>query len=264
MNLYDNEAEIIRDFQLVPTDCICIIPNGEAESSDVVLSVLDEDRWKQWVDSSGKGDPPPDFYSDTYGSMMDVMRVDDHGFISKKGKVVNPTLAKEHEIIKDFERKGLFVTNPDVRLQVLASTDLPTDEDHNYSFYRDSFRRTIASHIKKIKRYKENHPGYKVIFFVLDESSAYFELDSCTRRISEGEAFSGYPHLWYEDKEFIEAFANTEIDYLIWYTPYKHCTAFSEDDGNCLILPQVVVFNVKNIGIPVRQYVSELMESAEC
>lgn len=264
MNLYDNEVEIIRDFQLVPTDSICIIPDGEEESSDVILSVLDEDQWKRWTASAGKGDPPPDFYSDEYGLMMDVMRVDDHGFISPKGKVINPTLAKEHEIIKDFERKGLFVTNPDVRLQVLASTDLPAEEDHNYIFYRDSFRRTVESHIKKIRLYKENHPGYKVIFFVLDESSAYFQLELPMKEIAIGEGFSGYPHLWYEDEAFVTTFENTEVDYLIWYTPYKHCTAFSEDDGSRLILPQVVVFNAKNIGIPLNRYNPALMESAEC
>lgn len=264
MNLYDNEVEIIRDFQMIPLDSICIVPDGEEESSDVLLSILDKNRWKYWTESSGKGDPPPDFYCDTYGLMMDVMRVDDHGFVSPKGKIVNPTLAKEHEIIKEFERMGVFVTNSSVRLQVLASTDLPTEEDHNYVFYRDSFQRTIESHIRKIRHYKENHPGYKVIFFVLDESSAYFELDSPMQKIIEGEAFTGYPHHWYDDKSFVETFANTEIDYLIWYTPYKHCTAFSEEDGECLMLPQVVVFNAKRIGIELKVYNLDLMESSEC
>ena len=40
MNLYDNEVEIIRDFRLVPTDSICIIPDGEEESSDVIIKCI--------------------------------------------------------------------------------------------------------------------------------------------------------------------------------------------------------------------------------
>ena len=41
---------------------------------------------KKWINSSGKNDPPPDFYNDKKKLMMDVMRIDDHAYINKKGK----------------------------------------------------------------------------------------------------------------------------------------------------------------------------------
>ena len=134
MNLFDDEIEIVRHFQSVPTNSIYIIPKQTQDAIDVLLSILDEKCWLKWTDSSGKGDPPPDFYCNELQLMMDVMRVDDHGFISERGKTVNPTRAKENEIIKELRNKNVFVANPNIKLQVLASTDLPTEEDHNYIF----------------------------------------------------------------------------------------------------------------------------------
>ena len=263
MNLFDDEIEIVRHFQSVPTNSIYIIPKQTQDAIDVLLSILDEKCWLKWTDSSGKGDPPPDFYCNELQLMMDVMRVDDHGFISERGKTVNPTRAKENEIIKELRNKNVFVANPNIKLQVLASTDLPTEEDHNYIFYRDSFKRTIESHIRKIVRYKENHPNFKTIFFVFDESSLYFEIDSKERQLQVGEAFEGIPHLWFEDEEFVKTFSDSEIDYLIWYTPYKHCTAYAVEDVSHLNLPQAVIYDLKHIDIPLTVYNSALMESAE-
>ena len=261
MNLYDKEIEIITLFQSVPTKFICLMADN-SEIIDVVNSILDMGKWNSWTDSSAKDAPPPDFYCDNLKLMMDVMRVDDHERISEKGKTVNPTRAMESALYKGMQEKSLFANNPNVKLQILASTELPTDEDHNYSFYLGSFKRTVESHIKKIANYKQNHPGYKIIFFVFDESSAYFATDKKQQKLQYGECFEGEPHYWFLDQAFLSAFTNADIDFLIWYTPYKHCNAFDEE-GHILDLPQAVVFDVKDMRFPQRDYDEHSMESAE-
>ena len=64
---------------------------------------------------------------------------------------------------------------PNTNFIVNAITDLPTEKDHNYSWYKESFERVLNEHNKKVELYKKNHPGYKIIFFVFDESTLYFE-----------------------------------------------------------------------------------------
>ena len=121
----------------------------------------------------------------------------------------------------------------------------------------------FKKHIKNIERYKENHPGHKVVFFVFDEASAYFEMGQPNCNVKMGEIFQGKPHLWFLDKGFVDVFKNSEMDFLIWFAPYKHCTAFSVKGGKSLDLPQAVVYDVKNMEIPLKEYSVDLMESAE-
>lgn len=91
----------------------------------------------------------------------------------------------------------------------------------------------------------------------------YFEIDSKERQLQVGEAFEGTPHLWFEDEEFVKTFSDSEIDYLIRYTPYKHYTAYAVEDVSHLNLPQAVIYDLKHIDIPLTVYNSALMESAE-
>ena len=122
-------------------------------------------------------------------------------------------------------------------------------------YYRES------THLRMFT--KENHPGYRVVFFVMDESSAYFELDSRNERIIEGEWSTGIPHLWYRDEVFVNAFVSSEIDYLIWYAPFKHCDAFSETDGTPFTPPSAVVYNIREFCAPLIKYDEERMDSTE-
>ena len=263
MKMYDIENDIIEDFQMLSAESICLLTGETEEIKTILSSILDDEGWKNWIDSSGKGDPPPDFYNDNLKIMMDVMKVDDHGFISSKGKTVNPTRKRESDIMRELQDKGFLDKFPNAKIFINAVTDLPTREDHNYQYYRDNFVKTVESHIKKITRYRENHPRYKVIFFVFDESSVYFKMYKPYCNIFEGEEFEAEPHLWFLDKAFVDAFKNSEIDFLIWFAPYKHCTAFSVKGGKSLDLPQAVVYDVKNMEIPLEEYNVYLMESAE-
>jgi len=262
MDVFDNENEIIAHFQSVQTLEVALIPPNDSQCEQVFLAITKENQWQLWKDSSGKGDPPPDYYSDPLHLMMDVMRVDDHGHIGKNGKsIINPTLQRESAVMRELTEKGVFEAFPNAKPYLIVDTQLPTKEDHNYTFYRDSFVRTIESHKKKIALYKRNHPEHKVIFFVFDESSPYMETLEKKQNYSLGEKVACQPHWWFYDEAFISAITNSEIDYLVWYTPYKHCDLFVGDDQ--IELPKATIIRVKGITIPTIRYNADLMESTE-
>lgn len=261
MDIYDNEIEIIKALQSIDTKEVLLLPENDTSAEQIYLSVLQ--KWEKWTNSSGKSDPPPDFFCDELGLMMDVMRIDDHGHIGCNGKsIINPTLQRESEVMRELREKGGFEIFPNAKPYLIVDTKLPTDEDHNYNFYRDNFNRVVSAHIRKIPNYKANHPGLKTIFLVFDEASPYFErLETHTvRRV--GDVESGKPHLWFEDDAFVSLIKDSDIEYLIWFTPYKYCDMF---DAGCrwIKLPKVTVINTKSINSPFIQYKTSNMVSTE-
>lgn len=248
MGIFDKESEIIEYFRtsISPSE-VALIPENE-EMERVFQSIFNEESWSKWTDTSGKNDPPPDFYCDEDCLMMDVMRVDDHGYISEKGKTVNPTLTREREVTRELQENGILGQIPGAKLHLIVDTKLPTEEDHNYRFYRDNFVRTVEVHKKKIHRYRENHPNCKVIFFVFDESSAYVEPLRKTKNPVKGQLQCGRVHFWFSDSAFIKVLQDSDIDYLVWFTPYK----LIEFLGKGLELPRVVVYNI--IELPQEQF----------
>lgn len=259
MDIYDNESEIIDTFRDEDHSEVCLIPEDD-ETERVYLSIHEHENRKYWVDSSGKGDPPPDFYSNHFNLMMEVMRVDDHGFIGEKGGIVNPTRALESKTAKELKDSGIMEHFPNAKLHMIVDTGLPTNQDHNYKFYRDGFLRAIESHKKKIDRYKANHPDCKVVFFVFDESSAYAEVSEIREHRRIGQQFSGRIHYWFADAAFLSSFRTSEIDYLIWYSPYKKIDLM---DGQQVTLPRVVVYNIRKMDIDDIVYNEDFMMSVE-
>ena len=259
MGIFDKENEIIEYFQtIVSPPEVALIPEND-ETEQVFQSISDEESWAKWTDTSGKNDPPPDFYCDEYGLMMDVMRVDDHGYISEKGKTVNPTLTREREVTKELQENGILDQFPGAKLHLLVDTKLSTEEDHNYRFYRDNFVRTVEAHKKKIHRYRENHPNCKVIFFVFDESSAYMEPLRKTNNPVKGQLHCGRVHVWFNDSAFIKVLKDSDIDYIVWFTPYKKI----EFLGKGLDLPRAVVYNIKDLPQEQFEYNEDRMMSVE-
>lgn len=261
MNYFDNEKNIISWFQDVDCSSVCF-PIENDELISIFKSIYNPDLWKLWKNSSGKADPPPDFYCDQYQLMMDIMRVDDHAFISKKGKVVNPTNARESKIQKELEAKGIKTVFPNVEnIFINAITDLPTEEDHNYGFYKSNFIRTIEEHKKKISLYQKNHPNYKTIFFIMDESSAYVESDIEKQKNNRkvGKMLIGRPHIPFVDATFLNTLINSNIDYVIWFMPFKYI-----DIGNGKMdLPEICVIDTKDYHIDLLRYNDKCMISAE-
>ena len=106
MGIFDNEIEIIEFFRTARKNEVLLLPEKDKIAEKIYLSIVEE--WDKWTNSSGKSDPPPDFFSDELGLMMDVMRVDDHGYIGRNGKTtVNPTLRRESEVMRELQGKGI-------------------------------------------------------------------------------------------------------------------------------------------------------------
>ncbi|MCM1212252.1 MAG: hypothetical protein NC318_11670 [Blautia sp.] len=261
MYYLDSEKSIISSFQSVNNASV-YFPIENAKVINVFESIHNQDNWKLWTESAGKSDPPPDFYSDKYKCMMEVMRVDDHSYKNKKGKVVNPTNIHIRDVEKEIVQSGIMDMFPNAELMINAFTDLPTNQDHNYTFYYKSFIRTVKHHIEKIPLYKKNHPNYDMVFFVMDESSAYFEAnDSCDaeREKKIGKMISGYPHFHFMDRKFVSVFEETKVDYLVWYTPFK----FIKTSIGKLDLPEVCVLDIKRHTLQYKDYNDKYMISAE-
>ena len=241
MNFFDDESKIIECLQDVQLNKV-FLSNDIAAVKEIFASIHDTEEWKLWSNSSGKSDPPPDFYNDKLKVMMDVMRIDDHAFEKKNGKIVNPTHQKESMIQKEIRKSGMLDNFPNVKdVMVTAVTDLPTAEDHNYKFYYSNFERVLMKHNNQIDLYGKNHPGYKTIFLVLDESSAYFEMKS---KMDNG-VMKGQPHYWFWDNMFVKVLKKLRIDYLIWYAPFKYYEVPNGDEKPDL--PEVCVIDIKDI-----------------
>lgn len=262
MNYFDDENRIIEHFRSTQTYEAALFPQSP-EVISIYEAIHDTGKWKTWHNSSGKSDPPPDFYSDEYGLMMDVMRVDDHTRINNKGKVCNPTNQRESQLQKELKNSGVLDLFPNVDVPIVnATTDLPTIEDHNYHFYYTAFERTVKKHIESIPLYRKNHPGYKVVFFVFDESSGYVQVDDpnySKMEHKEGEVHKARLFVHFLDKRFLDIFQGSDIDYLIWFSPFKHFTSNIPFD-----LPTVCVYDVKNYNYEdAQEYPEDLIVSAE-
>ena len=206
----------------------------------VLGSVMNRESWKHWTDSSGKADPPPDYYSERFNLMMEVMRIDDHEFVDVKHKV-NRQRMMEGKLLKAFRKSPLGQIEAEGMVFINPISDLPSEEDHNYGRYVDCFRRVVGEHIGKIDLYRDNHPGMRLVFLIFDESTAYGELAQgvVKRSFKAGDDIECRPHYWWFDRRMLEVLVGTDIDYVIWFAPYK-------DNRIKDRLPSLVVFDPKD------------------
>lgn len=194
---------------------------------------------KMWSNTSGKADKTPDFFSAEYGTMMEVMRVDDHAYVNEKGKVVNPAASADSIKFKELVDNGFLEDYPNAGVAINSDTGLPTLEDHNYQRYKSNFKRVVGEHISKIPTYRKNHPECKFLtFLIMDESGGYFEVETVPDKFEKDMPCFGRPHIWIIDKAFTEVFTKTDVDCVIWFSPYKHAESRFVPGG----LPMVSVF----------------------
>lgn len=245
MNYFDNEEKIIEVFQSSLMSEV-YFPIMTENAISVFQSIYNCRKWKKWINNSSKSSLPPDFYSNKFGMMMEVMRVDDHAHYTDKGVLINPTNQRESVLQREIREK-ILAQNPEIDLtridiHVNALSGLSSNEDHNYKFYSANFKRVLKKHIDNIPTYRINHPDKKLIFFVLDESTGYLLVED--EKLAERgpvalEFFKADPLWHFADKNFIDVFQHSDIDYLIWYTPYK---VFH---GSRIQPPKVCVFDMK-------------------
>lgn len=262
MQTFNDESMILDAFREVGTKEI--LPLGNFLKCKwihcALTGVLNR---KEWINSSGKSDPPPDFYDNKHKLMMDVMRIDDHAYIDANGRIQNKTLQHEGELIKKINQPD----RDDIKLYVVGDTKLPTNEDHNFERYYKNFERVFKEHEKKLDLYQTNHPGFKTIFFICDESSAYMEAlnpNNVSKIRFEGEITAGRPHVFCLDKEFVKIIKESKVDYVIWYAPWKLLRHAQNDKIKILPLPQCAIYDVKNLtDKKLIEYNQELMISSE-
>ena len=246
MNYFDNELNILEWFKPIPGEKI-YVPYENQICLDLYCSLTIEEDFSKWMNSSGKSDPPPDFYNPSMRMMMDVMRIDDHGRIDEKGKVINLINQRESIIQKELREGGFLDHFPNLQsVFVNAVTQLSGKEDHNYDYYLNNFRRTVEKHKRSIPLYRKNHPDYSVVFFVFDESSGYVVAENeeqAQHSFNVGEEFYCRPYLHFDDKQFVKSFVNSDIDYVIWFSPFKHF------ETNMPELPRACIYDVKRMDL---------------
>ena len=193
------------------------------------------------------------FLKDAGAELSDVFNVEVYMNDLKDWDAFNKIYKEimESKIVKDINFKG--------DINVIARTDLPSDEDHNYKYYLENFKRIVNKHNDKIENYKRNHPKFKSIFFAFDESSGYINTKRKQNTRMVGQEVKAKIHFWFMDKEFLNIIKELKIDYFIWYAPYKYYIGI-----NPKILPKVCIYNLKEINkINLIEYDMDTMISSE-
>lgn len=150
------------------------------------------------------------------------MRLDDSSFVDRNGKVQNPIYKNEKKLLKEYFGENYKTEWEGVSCFVVASSGLPTAEDHNFERYFENFKRTFQKHNDSIDLYQKNHPGFKTIFFLFDESTAYVEVtDKAYLNHKKGDGVIGKPHFPFLDERFVEVIRQSKVDFVVWYMPYK-------------------------------------------
>lgn len=264
MKTLNDECVLVNRLRDEDVDRIVTVGN-EKECKHIINCLLDDKNFKCWVENSGKSDPPPDYYSDQFNLMMEIMRVDDCAYVNSKNKVVNKTLQAENLIIQEIRNKFPEFNNSNFTIITNSNSGLETFEDHNYKRYYENFNRVIKKHKESIPIYKKNHPNHKLIFYVYDESTAYIEVanESSVKPNYQYQEliFAERLHEFYLDNRFTEVIRNCGADYVIWYAPNKYVNA---KDVGLLDIPKVIVYEVKAINCESEfKYNENLMISCE-
>ena len=239
MNYFDNEENVIEHLQLTSCKEILFI-NRTVGAQKFFSSIYDPKAFSNWINSSGKDAPPPDFYSDKYKYMLEVMRIDDYIIGYNSPNTLESSFIKK---VDEERRQNGLPTIQESNIKLLYIPDMSKASNNGYSTYIDNFKRIVQKHINKIKIYQKNHPGYKLGFLIFDESPGYLNVEDKNIELKAGEKVYGYRHFYFWDKNLVEVFMNADIDYVIWATPYKNIAA------NPRIYPKICVFDLKHRGM---------------
>ncbi len=253
---YDNENIIMSHFR--DNNCkVLAIPLNEMVDT-TYRAVKDNQFWMEWIDSSSKSSLPPDFFNDKQKLMMEVMRFDDQQTVDGK---IHTTKKKEAEIMKDIKGSGLLDSLQNLEsITINAVTDLETNDDHNFNRYRGNFNRVVMKHANKVHSYRSNHPGYKLIFFVFDETSGIYFETTKKEDVKLGNNLFARAHCHWLDETMLNTVKKCGADYLIWYKPHN---SFETPKGINDDFPKVIIFDIVNMKIETLSYNEKWMISSE-
>ena len=125
----------------------------------------------KFTENNGHDALPPDFYSDEFSCMFDVMRVND----SEIKKSYNPVKIRERNAEKDLKESGLLdKINSNITVFIMSESD--DVREHTMKNYKRNCNRVMSEHIKKLYIWKKEHPNIKHKgLLIFDETECYFE-----------------------------------------------------------------------------------------
>ena len=240
MPTLNNEQVILERFRF--QKCYHYTFNGRLLRCLHIKHILNSKFFnKLWVDSSGKRDKAPDFYSDRLKLSLEVMRIDDSvGEID--GKHVKSSFERAGKLTKQyFDKKDLEEKN----INLFIIPDTTNLKEFNLEGYKKNFKRVLFDHSDKIPQYKRNHPKCKkIILFICDESDPYIEFQHKEDLFKKGSEPALYrPHVFFADNYFLNIIKSTAADYVVWYGMNK--ILFS--GGKLLPIPTTAIFDVKHM-----------------
>lgn len=217
MNYFDDEARIIEYLQMAELPKVHFL-NFTLPLVRFFISLHSSKHFCNWVNSSSKSAVPPDFYSDKYKVMLEVMRFDDYEVGSNSPNALESQFYKRIE--RQFTEHGKRLEKDQYKF--LLMPDYSKVSENNLALYYENFRRVVEKHARKTGEYREAHPGYELGFLLCDESPAYIEAVEKQEKIPpEGVPIKGRYYEAPKDKRFIDVLLETDVDFIIWMTPYK-------------------------------------------
>lgn len=186
---------------------------------------------------------PPDFYSERFSCMFDVMRIND----TEIKKSYNPVLKRERAIEQTLKSTELCAKNPDAR--IIINTSSFAENEHTYEKYQKNCRRVLSQHISKIPRWKEHHPNIKYKgLLIYDETECYFDgyvehdLENQFIFLTQKDKPLVLHEPW-KDKSLIEPAYESELDFIVWLCPYKPYGTVCLEYG--IDYPEMVIADVR-------------------
>lgn len=244
MGRLDNEENIIKDMHEVPRSNTALLTSSKFEKM-LVSAIMKE--WPKWTTNSGHSSEPPDFFSRDHKLMFDVMRINDSETMitTKRGKTrpYNPILKKEREQIRELKKYFPNVAEENILVNVEPDGDY--DKTHNYQNYYRHAQKVFSAHIGRIPRCRELHPGFKMGFLVMDETESYLQHKYIWDAVTPYDTNKIYqvlstPHIPFLDERFMRCLIASDLDFLIWFMPYKH------NEKMAVQPPEVCFIDLKN------------------
>jgi len=217
---YDNENLIMMDVISLSKEDIHYVTGSNFEK-ELYQKILCD--WGNWTVNNSSQSPPPDYFSNKHSIMFDVFRIND----SEKKKGYNPLIDEERRIEKEFIKRMNIPSNKQIVSFIVADLNKPYDEIYTFVQYKNHANRVTKQHINKINKCKELHQGFKIGYLICDESDLYVE-----RLFYIGDKKGKSPrlslfkkvHFPFYDRNFMAQLIENDVDFVIWYTPYKFRT----------------------------------------
>ena len=210
---WDKEDNIFNIMQIYADNNYLLLNNNDFEKQ-ILENIKNIDVFTA---NYGHDSLPPDYYSDSLNCMFDVLRI--NATEDTQNRKNNPAKKQEREIIKTYERIGIY-DKPYMNLLVDVRGE-PT-----FIKYKKQAQRVIGEHISKISIWKQEHPKINIKGLVIcDESPLCIEgtqkfgithFDPDTFRI----------HETWNDVEFISPIYKSDLDFVVWFNPCKWGSKF--------------------------------------